>query len=426
MKLGVWTAVSVLLGLHSAALYAGDAPAPPDKFSGYADAMALGGSVRAGAWSSTRSLDNKDGVGASTVWLKAQPKLTEQTNIRLDGWVGGQHIGREGDSTGQLREAHLSFASEKTEVRIGRQVIAWGRSDLLNPTDNISARDHTLLFPEADDQRLGNMTVSGSYAIGNYTLLALWLPESRATVLPIDKSRGFVVHRRQPPWNTAQGAIKLDKNGGAWDGSISYFTGLDRQPDVQIQSLSATGGELILDHHRIHVLGIDAAKSIGRYALRAEAAYTFTEGSDSANELVKRSFLYLVAGGERAFDDNLTVGAQYVLRVISAYHDPREVTLSRRTAAVSAALLGNQLDRSQRGASLRVARTWFNDTLKAELSALAWAERLDFWLQPKIIYALTDAWKMTFGAEIYGGPAASNLGQLAKNQGVYFEVAYHF
>ncbi len=420
------TSLLALSGLFVAIYSADVAGEAHGGLSEFTDSIRPSGSVRANIWSSTRSLDDMEGVGAGTVWLKAQPKLTEQAGIRLEGWVGDQRLGRGSDAAGQLREAYLNYASNKVEVRVGRQVVAWGRADILNPTDNIGARDHTLLFPEADDRRLGSTMLNGTYAMGDYTLMAFWLPESRATVFPIDKGRGFTVYSQPPSWNAAQGAIKFDKNGGAWDGSVSYFTGLDRQPDVRIKSLSTTGGELILDHHRIHVLGIDAATSFDRRVLRAEAAYTFTERSDRSNELIKRPFLHLVAGGEQAFDDNLTISAQYVLRVIFAYHDPREVDLSRRSATISAALLSNQLDQIQHGASLRVARTWFNDTLKTEMSALVWAERLDFWLQPKIVYALTDVWKMTLGAEIYGGPAVSNLGQLAKNRGVYFETAYHF
>ena len=51
----------------------------------------------------------------------------------------------------------------RLDVRAGRQIIAWGRADGVNPTDNLSGQDLTLLVPDDVDRRLGTTAVRASY-----------------------------------------------------------------------------------------------------------------------------------------------------------------------------------------------------------------------------------------------------------------------
>ena len=52
--------------------------------------------------------------------------------------------------------------------------------------------------------------------------------------------------------------------------------------------------------------------------------------------------------------------------------------------------------------------------------------RLDFVVRPKVIYALTDRWKVTVGAAIFRGPPQSFLGRLRDNSTAYAELRWSF
>ena len=56
------------------------------------------------------------------------------------------------------------------DVRAGRQIIAWGRADGLNPTDNLTGEDLTLLAPDDDDRRLGTTALRASYYLGDVSV----------------------------------------------------------------------------------------------------------------------------------------------------------------------------------------------------------------------------------------------------------------
>ncbi len=61
---------------------------------------------------------------------------------------------------------------------------------------------------------------------------------------------------------------------------------------------------------------------------------------------------------------------------------------------------------------MRVNNKWLSETLEAEVASVLFFTRLDFVVRPKVIYALTDRWKVTVGADIFRGPPQSFLGRL--------------
>ena len=75
---------------------------------------------------------------------------------------GKQLLGMKSVKLGVIREAYLDLSHGPLDLRIGKQIIAWGRADRINPTDNLTPRDYTLLVPDDDDQRLGTPAVKAT------------------------------------------------------------------------------------------------------------------------------------------------------------------------------------------------------------------------------------------------------------------------
>ena len=406
---------------------------------GIFERLGLTGAVRAGYWSSNRNLDAERHLGAGMLWLKTSRRLSSRVSFLAEGWTSLRGPLEDGDTTGELREAYVDLRVGRLDVRAGRQIIAWGRADGMNPTDNLSGQDLTLLVPDDVDRRLGTTAVRASYYLGDVSVTGVWLPEFRGHqfALPAPPP-GVTFVRDAQRWPGNQWALRLEQTGRAVDWSVSYFTGRDTSPDLSA-ALGADGAPAIrLSHHRVRVLGGDMAANLGRFGLRAEAAYVRTDDADGADPFTKNPYVFVVAGADRTFSGSLNVNVQYLFRYVLA--DPEaglktgnHESLKTRdyegfVSAVAAqqAILNSQTRRAQHGASFRLGYKWLHDTLEAEVAAAAYAAPSGAALRPKVAYALTDHWKVLLGAEVLRGESASLFGLLRQNSTVYSELRWSF
>jgi hypothetical protein len=426
-----WITIAAFAAVVASAVGVARAEGEGDSGPGWAarfnEALGLSGSLRASYWSAARDLLGGRNLAVGSVWMAVQPKLVDTVYARAEGWVGDEDFVHLGQPIGDLREGYVDGTFGPLRLRVGRQLAVWGRADTLNPTDNLSPRDYTLLVVNDGDQRLGELVAKSSVTVGSFTLTEIWLPEFRPNTLPLGYPPAGVTMQEVYPGVVpafAQGAFKIEQSGTALDWSISYFNGFDRNPDFGILSVSPTRLALGLVHKRIRVVGADADTTIGRFGLRAEAAYTFTDDSSGNDPLTKNPFLYGVVGGDRTFGEELNVNVQYAVRVITRWHDPTWAPAPLTEVAEQEALLTQQQDRVQNGMSLRVADKWINETLTAEVSGLYWFTRNNFVIRPRLGYEFTDHWTAVAGADVYGGPSDSFLGRLQSSSGAFVEVRY--
>ena len=388
------------------------------------------GSLRLGYWSSNRKLDDVQNIGSVALWTRIAPKFGRHVLLVADGWVRYDDLFRRSAPAGTLREAYLDFSLGAVDFRVGRQIVVWGRADGVNPTDNISPRDLTLLVPDDDDQRSGATATKTNVYLGSFTLSGMWLPGFRPHVIPIPPlPAGVVAHETSPSFRQSlgQGAFKLEQTGGALDWSLSYFGGYDKYPDFALGTMSATETQVLLRHERIHVVGGDFASVVGKYGVRGEASFTFTKDTNGTDPTIKNPFLYLVLGVDRTFFENLNVNAQYLLRVITHFQDPFQIQDPLlRNLAVQGDTLNNQLDPIQNGGTLRIHDRWYNETLQAELMGAFWFPRFNYLLRGRVSYALSDRWKIIVGADYFNGQLPSFFRTFEKNTTAFAEARLGF
>lgn len=383
------------------------------------------GSIRGGYFSASRNLDNERNLITGSSWLRLAPKINGNILLVAEGWVRNDESFRHDATRGRLREGYLDFSVGDADFRIGKQIIVWGRADEINPTDTLSPRDYTLLTTAVSDQRLGVSALKVTYHLRDYSLTGIWLPGFSASTFPLVAAPGtyFTKHADRG----GQAAVKFNRSGGEVDWSVSYFNGFDLNPDIRIGALDSMGQNLVLMNHRIHVLGMDAATVMGQYGLRAEAAYTWTSYDADSEPLVKKPFLYIVAGGDRTFLDNFNVNLQYLIRYISHYQDPYSVTDPFfRQVAIQNAVISNQADHFQHGISFRISKKWLNETLEGEASGVFSLTYGDYVIRPKLTYAFSDQLKGLAGIDFYRGGATTFFGRLRDNSSIYTELKLSF
>ena len=406
---------------------AGLATATPGLAQNPAEELGLSKSLRQGAWLSDRSLIEEKGFLPAMAWLRVQPPEVDGAILRLEGWVAARDLSAgdldEGSGVrGELREAYLGFFGEHHELRLGRQIVVWGRADRLNPTDNLGSRDARLLVPEDDDQRRGSLMLRERLALGDATIDLLWLPEFRPNRFAVRTPPGVALRQVDHAWEPAEFAVKLERSGADLDWSLSYFDGLDRNPDFALEPAA-----LRLVHNRIRVLGVDAAATVGRYGLRGEVAYVHTQDGDGDDPTVKNPFLFGVVGGDRSFFQYLNVNLQYFARATRHHQDPRDIgDPALRAAAVAAAVASGQLDSVQHGMSVRIAYQWLNETLDTEIAAIGVFNDGSLAVRPKIVYRWADALRLTVGADLFRGGETDAFGRLHDNSTVFVELRYGF
>ena len=411
-----WMVLFAATSMHIAGAQEANDMAPPVRdaatsstsiVSNKLHSLGLTGSLRGGYWSSNRLYDDVSNVGAASTWLKLDKKLDNGIGLFAEGFASREDFRTGGNTRNRVREAYLETRSGAFDIRVGKQIIAWGRTDRLNPTDNLTPRDSTLMAADIDEDRFGSMASKVSWNMDAYTsLTGVWLPEFQPNRIFLRS--GF---SESIPNSNRQWAVKLDQSGKDIDWSLSYFDGYDLNGD-----LSASR---VLQHYRTKVIGVDAATTRGAYRFAVESAYTQTEDTGGTNEFIKNPFLYTVVGVERDFGNNTSGIVQFFNRTVSNYSQPS-------SAARLHAILSNQLDRTQNGVSIRIAKKWWNETLETELAGASLLDRNGYSVRPRMTYLWSDQVKILSGYEYYQGSSDTLYGLLHKNSLFFIEMRYFY
>ncbi len=392
--------------------------------------VSVNGSARAGWWSRSRSLDQESDIGTGALWAKAQLDLRAVGEANIDGWVGeqsrGNSVSNQRNRHERLRELYWQKSAGDVDLRLGPQIIVWGRADAINPTDNLTPRDFTLLTPEDSDQRFGNLAANTTYHFGEYAIQAVWLPTFQTSVIPL-RPISMVSYRYDSPPRRNQLAFKFDYAGHELDWSLSYFDGYDTIPDLALTGVSPSGLTVGLTNHRLQVWGADGSWSVGRYVLRGEVASMRPDAEEAGAFAHKHPQTWLVIGGERRFGEHLNVNLQYFAQKVRDFTSPDDLAdpIARQVAWQQAAT-ADQVAGFQQGFTFRLAWNWAADSWHAEISTIFSATNSARLWRGRLVHAPDDHWRINFGFDRYSGPDHSLFGALKDNSTLFGELRYVF
>lgn len=406
-----------------AALMAWVAPLHAAEFSNPWDGVI---SVRTDAWTGSRSLDDTGALATASLWAKGKLSLgDDHGTLAFDGWGRGESRDASAYRQQRVRELFWRGKMGPVALKVGRQITAWGRADGLNPTDNLSPRDFTLLAPEDGDLRSGNEAVQLSVEGDRSTVSAWWFPKSASDTIPL-QALPMVRYVLQPVRDKRQWAVRWDYFSAGIDASVSYFDGIDHLPDLSFAGADLSGVQILVTNHRVRVLGADLSISHGNQVWRAELAFTHTDSAGPQDFEHKKRSVMMVGGPEWAFAD-VTVGVQAIAQRVFNFASPNTVADPvLRDIAIRQVALSNQPASSQYGFVARVAARWLGDNLLTELSAIGLGSGRNGIVRSKLDYALGDHWHVQGGTEHYFGERQTFFGQLKANQMAYVQVRRTF
>jgi hypothetical protein len=335
-----------------------------------------------------------------------------------------------------VEEAYADVRYKALDLRIGRQILAWGQADLVNPTDHLSPRDFTDPL-ESTDERLGIWGIRPKLQLGDVLLDGAVVPVFTGSILPFGSPRwsppmppgipnpadptqviplAYEVLPDQEPATTfanMQYAAKVSGSVRGWDLSASYFDGWEDVPHVRRELTINDAGtrtvRIAPEYLRKRAVGGDFATVVGPFTARGEAAYI------SLDHATEPDYFQYVLGLERTFGDMMAAGGTFLL--------VQWVQTVLPDDFVPPPLDFNYL--FQKSTTVRVQR---NLTAAAQVvveGLYEWANR-GYYVQPAASYKFGDHVRVEGLVDLLGGRASQFFGFYEQNKRVQFRVRYSF
>jgi hypothetical protein len=392
-------------------------------------------SLRTAYWNRDKSYANQRNYLASSAWLSLRPAEFFEIKTFFDGYVASNDLSRAFDTPAgtsskaifEAREAYAERSFGALDLRVGRQIMVWGRADKANPTDQWTSKNLTLLTTDDEDQRLGLFSVNSTINFEDFRLIALYQPEWRFPIYPIPPISGVTLNNQQPTAPAQQFGLKLDRTGGDLDWSVSVSNVISRTPNLSVLSAGPGGTSLGLNYEFVRVYGGDFAFNLGGYGVRGELAYTQSNDRDGRDPLRFNSELYAVLGADRSFIENLNFNFQVLYKHVFGFQRPDSISdANTRLLASQQNLIANQLGADRFGLSFRPGYKMLNDTLEFELAYVQWFYEFGGLVRPKVTYAINDQLKVIAGGEAFFGQQESFFGRLAETSSLFTELRFSF
>lgn len=322
-----------------------------------------------------------------------------------------------------LHEAYLDYANGTIDVKVGRQIVAWGVADGLRVTDLISPLDYTeFLTKDYDDTRISINAVDFKYTGENAMAEFIFVPVPEYFQFP---------ETTDNPWyfktlpenaelelnNYPEKRIKYSEYGTrlrffleSLDISIMALHTYNKLP-VMVSSYDFNTGAILVKgvYDPMTVFGGDISMPIGEFVFRGEIAEYFHEplALASGTAYCHKNTFNALAGIDWYAGNNWTFMVQYLHKYLADYEKR----------------LSSEKNTSQ--GTFRISKDLLNNTLKLSLYGMIDFDNKSYYGRLSADYQLNDQITLSLGNDLFGG----DKGQLAsyeENSGVWAKAKYFF
>ncbi|MGH9672705.1 MAG: hypothetical protein ACRD44_05940 [Bryobacteraceae bacterium] len=295
-----------------------------------------------------------------------------------------------------LRRFSAQYHRGGFTAEFGRQLIRWGKADILNPTDRFAPRDYLNVV---DSDVLGVTAARLSYK----SVEVVWTPrftpsrtpllDQRWTVLP----EGLVV----PPIGSrfpgrSQFGARWNRAGRRFEHSLVFFDGFHHLPLLDIVQLARV-------YPRLRLYGGDAVVPLPWFTLKGEAAW-FTSATARADEYA----LYVIQL-ERTHGEWVFIGG-YAGEAVTERRNPFGFAPDRGFARAFLGRAGYTID-ARRSVAFEAALRQNGDGV---------------WVKSEYSHLLGRSFRATAGFTLIRGSPADFLGQYRRNSHLLLALRYSF
>jgi len=192
-----------------------------------------------------------------------------------------------------VRRFSAAYRAGPLTIEAGKQLIRWGKADILNPTDRFAPRDYLAVV---DNEFLGVTAVRLTYERGSDTVDLVWSPRFTPSRLPLLDQRWVVIPRGLPEElrlveagarlpGGPQFGVRWNRLGGGFEYSLSFYQGFHHLPLMEARPLSLVPPRIEIErlYPGMRMFGGDAAIPLRWLTVKAEAGY-FTSTTPRADE----------------------------------------------------------------------------------------------------------------------------------------------
>lgn len=382
----------------------------------------------------------KNYVNQVTLDLEASQELGLDSRLFLNGRLR-EDVEGTGRDMYRLREAFFDSRFDSLDVRIGRQIFAWGRTDVINPTDNFSPRNLVDLFDD-DNEKLGVISASSRYYGDSWIMEAVVAPVYQRSYLAQPGTRWFVqlpetlslpgvpgsfrthynIRSNDEPangWGNTQWGLRWSGNSPGWDYALSYFDGWNDLPDFRVGVMPITSNDVVVNVqpviNRIRVLGGDVSTLVGEYTLRGEVAYVNTKDQDGSNPFIDDPYVHYVIGFDRTFSE--VISGEDLFFMLEWSHQVPTTGIEYDNV---------NLEHVFRETLFASSNVKINNEWMVKLNAAYDFDQDGAFLKSSIIWSVVDDLSVEASLELPLGPTDSFFGSYKDNQSFRLRVQKNF
>jgi hypothetical protein len=281
----------------------------------------------------------------------------------------------------ELREAWFDYASDNWDLRIGRQIIIWGKADGIQITDIISPMDLTeFLARDYDDIRMPVDAFKFRYLPEKINFELIWVPNFQGAVLP--------------------------------SGDNPWAVGTEFPADLNVNQIRIDDDSLSVrfEHHRLTFVGLEFSMPYHEFVIRGEAAYykgKYLEPASFDDRLMQKNTINWLLGLDWSPGGNWSLSAQFADNFILNYD---KKILNEEHAMIS---------------TLNISKKLFRETLTISSMGYLGINDKDCFIRSSMDYALTDELHLLAGFDIFIGDKGM-FGQFKDNNEVWVKAKYSF
>jgi hypothetical protein len=387
----------------------------------------------------------------SEVWIRniGLPDITASSDLYNKGIVDPYNL--------EIREANIQlygFLLKNLDIKLGRQLIVWGKADKINPTSNLNPLDMEDVLDFG--RRRGSDAININYYFNSdFSLQGVYIPLFQPANLPVGifanalnpdmtlpdgmTLKGFSDTLLVPKFNLKESSIAGFRFKGYTRGidfALSYIRGYDglpvttRNTFVPADLLGGVNINSRLSFMRTHIAGADFVTDIAGIGFWGEAALFIPDEKvvmttdlsafypsspvpvtvDSI--LVDKAYIKFIVGGDYNFSDGSYINLQYLH---GFFHEKGE---------------GNLNDYF----FLRYEKSFFNNKLKVAPASGAfivtdWGNiknTYTFAYLPQVTYTATPDTEITFSAAIFDGKGDNLFANMKGYDMFMFKMKYSF
>lgn len=335
-------------------------------------------------------------------------------------WFGPDHSTHDYDL--ELFEGYLFHATPDWDLRLGRQIVRWGKTDQISPADNINPQDMREFFvPTLEDRKIPNWMARIRIFPGDVTLEGIYIPffeenefdyfGTTWALLGNEPNEPRIKESKPGKGlDNADLGLRTSASLAGWDVALSYLHATEKSPRLRFEPANPAGPTLHADYHRQNIWAVEFETTMDKFGFRGEGAYfdkqtLHTESLDSVAKPVIHYVLGVDYLGEQGWYANVQLSHQHVFE-----YESRILFLRRDNF-----YLNGEINREfWRGNAMLKLRYALN--LSDGGSTLT----------PEAILSYYKNLELSLGANVFFGPEDSLFGRYRNNDQVFFQAKYYF